>query len=172
MVVVDKLTKDDHFVPVKITHTTTNITKIYMRKIDRLQRIPKEIVSNRDTKCTSNFCRGLFKVFCTNMNFSTSYHPYSDGKIEIFNQVIEDMLRMYVMDKPSNWEDYLNLVEFSYNNGYQYSLNMSTFEALYHRKRNTLVIWDNPTDRVVLGLELLKDMQDQMVKINQNLKVA
>jgi hypothetical protein len=80
------------------------------------------------------------------------------------------MLRMYVMDKPSKWEDYLHLVEFSYNNGYQASLKMNTFEALYGRKCNTLVSWDNPTYRVVLGPELLKDMEDQMVRIKQNLK--
>jgi hypothetical protein len=59
--------------------------------------------------------------------------------------VIEDMLRMYVMDKPSKWEDYLHLVEFSYNNGYQASLKMSPFEALYGRKCNMPVSWDNPT---------------------------
>jgi hypothetical protein len=81
------------------------------------------------------------------------------------NQVIEDMLRINVMDNPSKLEDYLHLVEFSYNNGYQASLNMIPFEALHGRKSNTLVIWDNPPDRVVLGLEFLKDMEDQMVKI-------
>jgi hypothetical protein len=86
--------------------------------------------------------------------------------------VIEDMLRMYVMDKPSKWEDYLHLVEFTYNNGYQASLKMSPFEALYGRKCNTPVSWDNPTDIVVLGPELLKDMEDQMVRIKQNLKAA
>jgi hypothetical protein len=63
--------------------------------------------------------------------------------------VIEDMLRMYVMDKPSKWEDYLHLVEFSYNNGYQESLKMSLFEALYGIKCNTPVIWDNLADREV-----------------------
>ena len=81
-------------------------------------------------------------------------------------------MRMYVMDKPSKWEDYLHLVEFAYNNGYQYSLRMSPFEALYGRKCDTLVNWDNPIDRVVLELELLKDMEDQVVKIKQNLKAA
>ena len=75
------------------------------------------------------------------------------------------MLRMYVTDKPSKWEDYLHLVEFSYNNGYQASLRMSPFESLYDRKCDTPVRWDNPVDRVVLGPELLKDMEDQMVKI-------
>ena len=88
------------------------------------------------------------------------------------NQVIEDMLRMYVMDKPSKWEDCLHLVEFAYNNGYQASLNMSPFEALYGRKCNTLVSWDNPADRAVVGLELLQEMQEQMVMIRQNLKDA
>jgi hypothetical protein len=48
--------------------------------------------------------------------------------------VIEDMLRMYVMDKPSKWENYLNLVEFSYNNVYQASLKIIPFESLYGRK--------------------------------------
>jgi hypothetical protein len=58
---------------------------------------------------------------------------------------------MYVMDKPSKWEDYLHLVEFTYNNGYQASLNMSPFEALYGRKCNTPVRWDNLADGVVVG---------------------
>jgi hypothetical protein len=65
--------------------------------------------------------------------------------------VIEDILRMYVMDKPSKWEDYLHLVEFAYNNGYQASLKMNPFEALYGRKCNTLVSRDNPADRAVVG---------------------
>jgi hypothetical protein len=82
------------------------------------------------------------------------------------------MLRMYVMDKPSKWEDYLHLVEFAYNNGYQDSLRMSPFEALYGRKCNTSISWDNPADRVVLGPRLLKDMEDQVVKIKQNLKAT
>jgi hypothetical protein len=60
--------------------------------------------------------------------------------------VIQYMLRMYVMEKMTQWEKYLHLVEFSYNNGYQASLKMSPFEALYGRKCNTPVSWDNPTN--------------------------
>jgi hypothetical protein len=82
------------------------------------------------------------------------------------------MLRMYVMDKPSRWGDYLHLVEFAYNNGYHASLKMSPFKALYGRKCNTPVSWDNPADRVVDGPELLKEMEDQMMKIKHNLKVV
>jgi hypothetical protein len=91
-------------------------------------------VSDRDTKFTSKFWKGLFKGFGMNLNLNTAYHPESDGKTERVNQAIEDMLRMYVMDKPSKWEDYLHLVEFAYNNGYQASMKMSPFEALYGRK--------------------------------------
>jgi hypothetical protein len=53
--------------------------------------------------------------------------------------VIEDILKMYVIDKPLKWEYYLHLVEFTYNNGYQASLKMSPFESLYGRRCNTLV---------------------------------
>ena len=67
----------------------------------------------------------------------------------------------------SFWEltDYLHLGEFAYNNGYQDSLRMSPFEALYGRKCDTLVSWDNLVDRVVIGLNLLKDMEYHMVRI-------
>jgi hypothetical protein len=59
--------------------------------------------------------------------------------------VIDDMLRIYVMDKPSKWENYFHLVEFADNNGYQDSLKMSPFEALYGRKCNTPMSCDKPT---------------------------
>ena len=60
---------------------------------------------------------GLLADLGKKLNFNTAYHPQTDGQTERVNQVLEDMLRMYVMDKPTKWEDYLHLVEFSYNNG-------------------------------------------------------
>jgi hypothetical protein len=134
MMVVDNLTKVAHFIPAKLTHKETKIVDIYMKEIFRLHGVPKEIVSNKDPKFTSNFGKGLFKGFGTNMNFITTYHLESDGKTKRVNQVNEDILRMCVMDKPSKWEDYLHLVDFDYNNGYRASLNMSPFEELYGRK--------------------------------------
>jgi hypothetical protein len=122
MVVVDKLMKASHFIPLKTTHKETNVGDIYMREVAQLHGIPKTIVSDRDPKFTSRLWKGLFKGFRTNLNFITSYHPKSNGQTERVNQVMEYMLRMYVMEKPSKWEDYLHLVEFSYNNEYQASL--------------------------------------------------
>jgi hypothetical protein len=76
---------------------------------------------------------------------------------------------MYVMDQPSKWEYYVHLVDFSYNNWYQASLKMSTFEALYDRKCNTPVSWDN---LAIIGLDLLKEMKEKMEKIKHNLKAS
>ena len=100
MVVVDKFTKAAHFIPVKSTHKTDDIAKILMKEIFKLHEFPKAIVSDRDVKFTSNFWKGLFAYLGTKLNFSTAYHPQTNGKTERVNQVLEDMLCMYVMDKP------------------------------------------------------------------------
>jgi hypothetical protein len=94
MVVVDKLTKAAHFIPLKTTHRAADVADIFLKEVARLHGIPKTIVSDRDPKFTSNFWKGLFKGFGTNLNFSTSYHPESDGQTKRVNRVIEDMLRM------------------------------------------------------------------------------
>ena len=82
------------------------------------------------------------------------------------------MLRMYRMDKPTKWEHYLHLVEFAYNNGQQTSLGMSLYEALYGRRCKTPMTWDNPVNMVVLGPELLKEIEQEVVKIRLNLKAT
>jgi hypothetical protein len=93
MVVVDKLTKETHFIPVKTTHKEANIAEVYMKQIVRLHGVPNVIVSDRDQKLTSNFWKGLFKRFGTNINLSTMYHPESDGKIERTNRIIVGLLK-------------------------------------------------------------------------------
>ena len=110
MVVVDKLTKEAHFIPIKSTHKTDDIAKIFMKENFKLHGFPKAIVSNRDVKFISNFWKGLFVDFGRKLNFSMAYHSHTDGQIERVNQVLEDMLSMYVMDKPTKWEDYLHFV--------------------------------------------------------------
>ena len=122
MVVVDKLTNVTHFISIKSTHKIDDIAKIFMKVIFKLHGLPKEIVSDRDVNLTSNFWKGLFADLGTKLKFITTYHPQTNGKTERVNKVLEDMLHMYVMDKPTKWEDYLHLVEFAYNNGHQESL--------------------------------------------------
>jgi hypothetical protein len=143
-----------------------------MKEVVRLHGVPKAIVLDRDLKFTLNFWKGLFEGFGTNLNLITTYHPESDAKTKRTKRIIEDMLIMYVMDQPSEWEDHIHLVEFAYNNGYHASLKMSPFEALYGRKCNTLASWDNPVDMAFVGPDLLKEMEEHMTKIKQNLKIS
>ena len=110
MVVLEKVTKESYFISVKSTYKVDAIAKNFMKEIFRLHGFPKAIISDRDTKFTSIFWKGLSVDLGTNMNFSTAYHPQTDGKTKRVNQVLEDMLHMYVMDKPTKWEDYLHLV--------------------------------------------------------------
>ena len=88
-----------------------------------------------------------------------------DGENERRNQVIEDILCMYVITKPSKWEDYLHFAEFAYNNGYQTSAKLSPFEVLYDKKCTTPIILDNPVDRLMVGPEMLQEMESMVRKV-------
>jgi hypothetical protein len=88
MVVVDKLTKSAHFIPVKSTCKAINVANIFMKEIFRLHGRPKEIVSDRDTKFTSNFWKSLMVGLETKLLFRTTYHPQTDGQTERVNQIL------------------------------------------------------------------------------------
>ena len=77
----------------------------------------------------------------------------------------EDMLQMYVMNKPTKWEDYMHLPEFAYNNEYEAFANMSPFEVLYGRKCRTPVTWGSPEDRLMLGPGMLLDLEQLVTKV-------
>ena len=79
MVVVDKLSKEDHFIPIKTTYKDSNIADIFLKQIFRLHGILKVIISDRDPKFTGNFWKSLFKGINTTLNFSTSFHPQTNG---------------------------------------------------------------------------------------------
>jgi hypothetical protein len=79
---------------------------------------------------------------------------------------------MHAMHQPKQWEEYLPLVEFSYNNGYQESLKMNPFENMSGRKCRFPISWDNPMDRTTLGLDLLREMEQEVIRIRKNLKMS
>jgi hypothetical protein len=103
MVVVDKLSKPAHFVPFKSTCKAIYITNIFMKDIFILHGMPKEIISNRDTKFTSRFWKSLMAGFETTLLFSTTYHPQMNGQTKRVNQILEYMIRMHVMHQPKKW---------------------------------------------------------------------
>ena len=116
LVVINKLSKEAHFILMKSTYKAVNIADIFLKEIFRLHGIPKVIISDRDVKFIGNFWRSLFSRLELQLNFSTDHHLQTDGHTERVNQIVEYMLRMYVMNNPTKWEDYLHLVEFAYNN--------------------------------------------------------
>jgi hypothetical protein len=85
---------------------------------------------------------------------------------------MEDMLFMYVRTKPWKSEDYLHLVEFSYNHGYQNSAKLSPFVVMYGRKCTNPISSDNPVDRLMVELYMLQEMESMVIKVQQNLKEA
>lgn len=97
MVVVDKLSKSAHFILVQSTYRFVHVAHIFMQNIFRLHGLPKTIISDRDVKFTSVIWKRLFEELGTQLNFSTTYHPQTDGQTKQVNQVLEDMLRAYVM---------------------------------------------------------------------------
>ncbi|KAA0051425.1 pol protein [Cucumis melo var. makuwa] len=94
-VVVDRLTKSAHFVPGKSTYTASKWAQLYMSEIVRLHGVPVSIVSDRDARFTSKFWKGLQTAMGTRLDFSTTFHPQTDGQTERLNQVLEDMLRAW-----------------------------------------------------------------------------
>ena len=79
MVIVDKLSRAPHFILVKHTYKVVNLAGIFMKGIFRLHGVPKVIVSYRDVNFTKNFWKASFKCLGTPLNFSTAYHPRTNG---------------------------------------------------------------------------------------------
>jgi len=108
----------------------------------------------------------------TRLNFSSAYHPQTDGQTERVNQILEDMLRACALQNSKSWDKHLPYVEFSYNNSYQASLKMAPFEALYGKKCITPLFWNQVRERKVFGPDVIKEAEEQVKEIRNNLKTA
>ena len=96
------------------------------------------------------------------MNFSTAFHPQTDGQSERVIQVLEDMLRGCVIDFLGSWDRYIPLMEFAYNNNYQSSIGMAPYEALYGRRCRTPMCWTEMNEHKIIGPELVKDAEEKV----------
>ncbi|KAL4023299.1 hypothetical protein IC575_017051 [Cucumis melo] len=164
-VVVDRLTKSAHFVPGKSTYTASKWGQLYMTEIVRLHGVPVSIVSDRDARFTSKFWKGLQLALGTRLDFSTAFHPQTDGQTERLNQILEDMLRVCVLEFSESWDSHLHLMEFAYNNSYQATIGMAPFEALYGKCCRSLVCWDEVGEKRMLGPELVQTTNAAIQKI-------
>jgi hypothetical protein len=91
-VIVDRLTKVPHFIPFKTTYSGSQLAELYISRIVYLHRVLKKIVSDRWTQFTSNFWERLNETLDTQLCFSSTYHPQTDGQTKKVNQILEDML--------------------------------------------------------------------------------
>jgi transposase InsO family protein len=133
-VIVDRLTKVAHFIPVKTTYSGLQLAELYMLRIVCLHGVPKKIVSNRGTQFTSRFWERLHENLDTQLRFSSAYHPQTDGQIKRVNKILEDMLRACALQYGRSWDKSLSYAEFNYNTSYQKSLKMAPCKMLYgHR---------------------------------------
>nr|AAS90689.2 putative polyprotein [Oryza sativa Japonica Group] len=171
-IVMDRLTKVAHFIPVHTTYTGKRLAELYLSRIMCLHRVPKKIVSNRGSQFTSKFWQKLQEELGTRLNFSTAYHPQTDGQTERVNQILEDILRACALDFGGAWDKSLPYAEFSYNNSYQASLQMAPFEALYGRKCRTPLFWDQTGERQLFGTEVLAEAEEKVRIIKERLRIA
>ncbi|KAL0536617.1 hypothetical protein IC582_025574 [Cucumis melo] len=152
-VVVDRLTKSAHFVPGKSTYTASKWAQLYMSEIVRLHGVPVSIVSDRDARFTSKFWKGLQTAMGTRLDFSTAFHPQTDGQTERLNQVLEDMLRACALE-------------------FQATIGMAPFEALYGKCCRSPVCWDEVGEQRLMGPELVQSTNEAIQKIRSRMHTA
>ncbi|GJS74241.1 putative reverse transcriptase domain-containing protein [Tanacetum coccineum] len=129
-VIVDRLTKSSHFLPIRENDPLDKLAKLYLNRIVARHGIPASIIYDRNGRFTSNFWRSFQKALGTDISMSTAYHPETDGQSERTIQTLEDMLRACVIDFGKGWVKHLPLAEFSYNNSYYASIKAAPYEAL------------------------------------------
>ncbi|KAJ9552697.1 hypothetical protein OSB04_016742 [Centaurea solstitialis] len=115
-VIVDRLTKSAHFLPIRETYSIDRLAKLYVDEIAMRHGMPILIISDRDSSSTSRFWQSLNKVMGTRLDLSTLYRPQSDGQTEETIQTLEDIMCACVMELGGSWNNHLSLTEITYNN--------------------------------------------------------
>jgi hypothetical protein len=170
-VIVDRLTKTAHFITVHTTYSVQQYAYIYMDQIVHLHGIPKTIISDRGTQFVARFWEQLHEFLGTKLIRSSTYHLQTDGQIERINQILEDILRASILHFDKSWDKCLSLAEFSHNNCYQASLKMAPFDALYGQRCRTPSNWLEARERTLFGPDLVKDAEEKLQVIRENLKL-
>uniref|UniRef100_A0A803KBS3 Gypsy retrotransposon integrase-like protein 1 n=1 Tax=Xenopus tropicalis TaxID=8364 RepID=A0A803KBS3_XENTR len=131
LVVVDRFSKMAHFIPLKKLPSASALAKIYVKEVFRLHGFPSSIVSDRGVQFVSRFWRAFCKLLKVKLNFSSAYHPQSNGQTERTNQSLEQFLRCFISSNQDNWSELLPWAEFAHNNLRHESLGFSPFFCVY-----------------------------------------
>lgn len=141
--IVYRLTKSAHFIPVKATYLVEDYDKFYLKEIVRMHAVPLSIISDRGTQLNSHVFKLFQSVLGTKVKHNTAFDPQKDDLVERTTKTIEDMLRSCVINFKGNWDYHLPLVKFSNNNDYHLNISIEPFEALYGRRCQSPIGWFN-----------------------------
>ena len=156
----------------RITFTLEEFCWLYIQEIIRLHGVLVSIILDRDPRFTTHFWKSFQRAMGTQLMMSTAFHPQTDGQSERTIQVLEDMLRACVLDLKGGWEEHFPLVEFAYNNGYQASIQIAPYEALYGRLCRSSICWMEVGKRSTMGPDLIRDTSNKVDLIRKRLLTA
>jgi hypothetical protein len=171
-VIVDRLTKSAHFIPIHTKYQVEKYVEIYIAHVLCLHGVPKMIISDRGLQFVARFWEQLHASLGTHLIHNSAYHPQTDGQTERVNQILEDMLRAYVIEYLGSWDKNLPWAEFSYNNSYQESLKMAPFEVLYGRQCRTPLNWIEAGEKAIFAPDIVVEAEATVHLIQENLKAT
>ncbi|GJT12701.1 putative reverse transcriptase domain-containing protein [Tanacetum coccineum] len=163
-VIVDRLTKFAHFLPMREDDSMEKLTRQYLKEVVSRHGVPVSITSDRDGRFTSQFWRSPHKVLGTQLDLSTAYHLQIDGQSDRTIQTLEDMLHACVLDFEKGWDKHLLLIEFSYNNSYHTCIKAAPFEALYGRKNRSPICWAEVGDSQLDGPKIIHETTEKIIQ--------
>ncbi|GKB47560.1 reverse transcriptase domain-containing protein, partial [Tanacetum coccineum] len=149
-VIVDRLTKSAHFLPMREDYKMERLARLYLNEIVARHGVPISIISDRDSRFTSRFWQSMQEALGTRLDMSTAYHPQTDGQSERTIQTLEDMLRACVLDFRGSWDVHLPLV----------------------KKCRSPILWAEVGEGQLIGPELVQETTEKISQIKDRLKAA
>ncbi|KAK1586319.1 hypothetical protein Q3G72_001248 [Acer saccharum] len=171
-VVVDRFSKMVHFIPCKKTTDAVSVSQFFFREIYRLHGLPTSIVSDRDTRFLSHFWRSLWKLVNTRLDFSSAYHPQTDGQTEVVNKSLGNLLRCLVGENTRAWDQKLSQAKFAHNHAINRSTGFSPFQVVYSvLPRGSLDLLPLPNKTRIHGKagDFVEHLQDTHKMVRENL---
>ena len=130
LVVVDHFSKMIYLLPFFRTSDASRVAKFFFDDVTKLRGLPKAIVSNRDVKFTTYFCKTLWHMLGIKFYFFTAFHPQSNGQTEVVNRSTGNLLRTLVSEHVGSWDMKLSIAEFAYNSSVNRTTDKSSHEIV------------------------------------------